>query len=63
MTNGDLDAYHMCKPGANPVNLSRFFHVIVSLLSISVGVYIGSIPTKLELLVAGLNKDRAKKNA
>lgn len=61
LTSGDLEAYHYCKPGAAPLNLSGYFHTLVSFLSISMGVYIGSIPWKLKALVQQVKAGDDKK--
>lgn len=63
MEGEGMDDYHSCIPGANPVNLSGFFHTVVTLVSVSFGVYVGSLPTKMRNLARLLHADKIKKNS
>ena len=62
LSSGNLDAYHQCKPGANPVRLNNFFHTAVGMVAISFGIYTGSLSTKIKYLLRSLDADLLKKN-
>lgn len=53
--SNDANDFARCRPGATPLKLDRFVHIVTYMLSASTGIYFGSIPTKfkqLKLLLA-----------
>lgn len=47
--------------GAQPINLTSYFHAIAALLSISFGLYVGTIPSKVARLVTTFEDEQQKK--
>lgn len=46
----DANDFARCRPGASPLKIDRFVHLVTYMLSASTGIYFGAIPSKLKVL-------------